>query len=194
MTQLGKEYYVHPTACVDEPVQIGKQSKIWHFCHVMSDSIIGDQCILGQNVFIAPKVTIGHRCKIQNNVSLYTGVQLEDDVFIGPSAVFTNVLQPRAFIEQKHNFAPTLIRKGATIGANATIVCGTTIGQYAMIGAGSVITKDVPDYALVYGSPSVWQAWVCQCGQKLQSNTEEYHCTSCHRQYQEIDGILKPTI
>ena len=146
-------YYKHETAVIDDGAEIGVGSKIWHFCHVSNGSKIGENCVLGQNVFVAPKVVLGNGVKVQNNVSLYEGVTCEDDVFLGPSMVFTNVINPRSFIERKSEFRPTLVKKGATIGANATIICGVTIGEYALIGAGAVVTKDVPAYALVVGNP-----------------------------------------
>lgn len=147
------EYSAHPSAVIDPGAKIGADTRIWHFSHLMPGAIVGDHCNIGQNVFIDNNVTVGHGCKIQNNVSLYNGVVLEDDVFIGPSVVFTNVINPRAFIERKTEFKATIIAKGASIGANVTIVCGVRIGEYALIGAGAVITKDVPDYALVVGNP-----------------------------------------
>lgn len=149
-----KEYFVHPSSYVDEDCSIGKGTKIWHFSHIMSGCTIGERCNIGQNVVISPGVKLGDGCKIQNNVSVYTGVECEDGVFLGPSCVFTNVINPRAFIERKSEYRRTLIKKGASIGANATIVCGHDIGKYAFVGAGSVVTKNVPDYALVYGTPA----------------------------------------
>ena len=150
----GGEYFIHESAFVDEDTQIGRGTKIWHFTHILRDSTIGEDCIIGQNVMIGPEVTIGNRCKVQNNVSLYKGVSLEDEVFCGPSCVFTNVYNPRTFIERKHEFRSTLVKKGATIGANATIICGVTIGSYALIGAGAVVSKDVPEHALIMGVPA----------------------------------------
>lgn len=147
-------FYKHETAVVDDGAEIGEGSRIWHFCHVSAGSRIGKGCVLGQNVFVAPKVVLGNGVKVQNNVSLYEGVNCEDDVFLGPSMVFTNVMNPRSFIERKTEFRQTLVKKGATIGANATIICGVTIGEYALIGAGAVVTKDVPAYALVVGNPA----------------------------------------
>ena len=147
-------YFRHETAVIDEPVEIGEGTKIWHFSHISTNAKIGNNVIIGQNVFVGKGVVIGNGCKIQNNVSVYEGVTLEDDVFIGPSVVFTNVKEPRANIEQKNNFLQTLVKKGATIGANATIICGNTIGQNSFIGAGSLITKNVNDYSLVYGAPA----------------------------------------
>jgi UDP-2-acetamido-3-amino-2,3-dideoxy-glucuronate N-acetyltransferase len=160
--------FIHPTALVDEGASIGAGSKIWHFCHIMPNAVIGERCILGQNVFIAGKVILGNGVKIQNNVSVYEGVICEDDVFLGPSCVFTNIINPRSFVERKSEFKPTLIKKGASIGANATIICGNTIGSFAMIGAGAVVTKDVPNYALVVGNPAKQKGWVSQLGNKLQ--------------------------
>ena len=159
--------FIHETALVDDGVEIGAGAKIWHFVHVLTGSKIGAGSNLGQNVMVGPHVTVGAGCKIQNNVSVYKGVTLEDDVFCGPSCVFTNVLTPRAFVERKDEFAPTLVRKGATIGANATIVCGNTIGAYAMIGAGAVVTKDVADHALVVGNPARRIGWVSRSGDRL---------------------------
>ncbi len=161
------DYFVHESSIVDANVAIGDGTKIWHFCHVLSHSKIGERCVLGQNVMAGPNVTIGNGCKIQNNVSLYDGVTLEDDVFCGPSCVFTNVLTPRAFVERKDEFLPTLVRTGASIGANATIVCGTTVGRYAMVGAGAVVTNDVLNYQLVVGSPARPIGWVSRAGDRL---------------------------
>ncbi|MCS7201940.1 MAG: N-acetyltransferase, partial [Dictyoglomus sp.] len=149
-----KKYFVHESSYVDEPVEIGEGTKIWHFCHILPYTTIGKNCVIGQNVMIGPRVKIGNNVKIQNNVSIYEGVELEDDVFCGPSCVFTNVINPRAFIERKSEFKKTIVKKGATIGANATIICGVTIGEYAFVGAGAVVTKDVPPYALVVGVPA----------------------------------------
>ncbi len=159
--------FIHPTAVVDEGVTIGEGSKVWHFCHLLSGTVVGRDCVFGQNVMVGPRVSVGDGCKVQNNVALYEGVTLEDEVFCGPSCVFTNVLTPRAFVERKDEFAPTLVRRGATIGANATIVCGTTIGRYAMVGAGAVVTRDVPDYALVVGAPVHRIGWVSRTGDRL---------------------------
>ena len=163
-----KEFFAHETAVLDEGCQIGNNTKIWHFTHVMSQAVVGENCVIGQNVMIANRVTLGNNVKVQNNVSVYEGVTCEDDVFLGPSMVFTNVINPRAFIERKSEFRPTLVRRGATIGANATIVCGHTIGRYALIGAGAVVTRDVPDYALVTGLPACQTGWVSECGCRLQ--------------------------
>ena len=178
-------FFTHSTAVVDEGCQIGADSKVWHFCHLMSGSVLGERCILGQNVMIAPGVRLGNGVKVQNNVSLYTGVVCEDDVFIGPSAVFTNVINPRSFLERKNEFRPTLVGKGASIGANATIICGVTLGAYCLVGAGAVVTKSVPAFALVMGNPARQAGWVSRCGHRLEFDAgglaicpetrEEYH-------------------
>jgi UDP-2-acetamido-3-amino-2,3-dideoxy-glucuronate N-acetyltransferase len=160
-------YAVHPSAYIDEPCTIGAGTQIWHFCHVMAGAQIGERCILGQNVHVASDVVIGHNVKLQNNVSVYTGVELEDDVFCGPSCVFTNVVNPRAQIGRRGQYTRTLVRRGATIGANATIVCGATIGRYAFIGAGAVVRGDVPDYALMLGVPAVQKGWMGRHGHRL---------------------------
>ncbi len=160
-------YYVHPTAILDKNVSVGEGTRIWHFVHVMSGAKIGRNSILGQNVFVGKNAVIGNGVKIQNNVSVYESVELEDEVFVGPSVVFTNVKYPRAFIEQKHNYLKTLVRKGATIGANATIVCGIELGEYCFIGAGSVVIRDVPAYALMVGNPARQIGWVSKAGRPL---------------------------
>ena len=160
-------YFIHETAIVDEGAQIGKETKIWHFAHVMNTAIIGEKCVIGQNVFIGNKVKLGNQVKIQNNVSLYEGVECEDDVFLGPSCVFTNITNPRAFIERKEQFKKTLVEKGASIGANATIICGNSIGEYAMIGAGSVVTKPVKAFSLVVGNPAKHLYWISVHGHRL---------------------------
>lgn len=166
-TDSEKNYFVHETAVVEDNVTIGKDTRIWCFSHILGNTVIGERCILGQNCFIGSNVKIGNGVKIQNNISVYDGVEIEDDVFLGPSMVFTNVINPRAFIERKHEFKKTLLKKGCSIGANATVVCGVTIGNYSFIGAGSVITKDVPDFALVYGVPARLHGWVGVSGNKL---------------------------
>jgi UDP-2-acetamido-3-amino-2,3-dideoxy-glucuronate N-acetyltransferase len=166
---MAHDRFVHPTACIDEPCEIGNGTKIWHFTHVMSAARIGESCTLGQNVFVANGVRIGNGVRIQNNVSLYSGVELEDYVFCGPSCVFTNVLNPRAEVSRKHEYQVTRVRRGATIGANATITCGVTIGRYAFIGAGAVITSDVPDYALMLGVPAQQSGWMSRHGQRLRA-------------------------
>ena len=179
-------YFVHKSSYVDEGCSIGEGTKIWHFSHIMSGAIIGKKCSIGQNVNIGGKAVVGNGVKIQNNVSVYDNVVIEDDVFCGPSCVFTNVFNPRAFIERKHEYRDTLIRKGATIGANATIVCGVTLGRYCFIGAGSVVTRDVPDYALVYGSPAKQHGWVCECGVKL---GDDLTCSECNTIYLSLIHI-----
>jgi UDP-2-acetamido-3-amino-2,3-dideoxy-glucuronate N-acetyltransferase len=170
-------YFAHPTAVIDEGAQIGAGTRIWHFCHLSSRCVLGEDCVLGQNVFVANGVVLGNRVKVQNNVSLYTGVQCEDEVFLGPSMVFTNVINPRSFVERKDEFRPTLVRQGASVGANATIVCGVTLGRYCMIGAGAVVTKDVPDYALVAGVPARQIGWVSRLGHRL--SFDEHNTARC---------------
>jgi UDP-2-acetamido-3-amino-2,3-dideoxy-glucuronate N-acetyltransferase len=165
---MQRDFFVHESSYVDEGAIIGNGTKIWHFCHVMGKAIVGERCNIGQNVFIDNNVTVGNGVKIQNNVSLYNGVIVEDDVFLGPSIVLTNVINPRSFIERKTEFKPTLIRKGATIGANATIICGVEIGEYALIGAGAVINKDVPAYALIVGNPGRQIGWISRYGTRLE--------------------------
>lgn len=183
-------YYIHPTAAVDRDADVGKGTKIWHFSHVMGGARIGDGCILGQNVFVGRNVRIGKGVKVQNNVSIYEGVELEDHVFCGPSAVFTNVINPRSEIERKEEFKKTLVKRGASLGANCTILCGTTIGQYALVGAGSVVTKDVPDFALAVGVPSRIVGWVCRCGRKLRFETAQANCSSCQTTYRKVGGQI----
>lgn len=184
-------YFVHESAYVDEDVQIGSGTKIWHFSHVLKGSKIGHDCIIGQNIAIGPDVIIGDRCKIQNNVSLYKGVIIEDEVFCGPSCVFTNVYNPRAFIERKKEYRQTLVKRGATIGANATIVCGITIGKYAMVGAGAVVKTDVPDYAVVVGVPAKQIAWTCKCGTTLKFNNGHASCSYCGSEYALSENIIE---
>ena len=176
-------FFIHPTSILEEPSNIGDGTKIWHFSHIMPDVTIGKNCVIGQNVFIGKGVKIGNNVKLENNVSVFEGVTLQDDVFCGPSSVFTNVINPRSHVSRKHEFKPTLVKKGTTIGANATIVCGNTMGKYAFIGAGAVVTKDVPDYALVYGNPGRIQGWVCQCGVKLQEEGKKAKCPECSKVY-----------
>ena len=185
-----KNFFVHQSSFIDEHVQIGEGTKIWHFSHVLKNAKIGRKCIIGQNVCIESDVTIGDRCKIQNNVSVYKGVTLEDEVFCGPSCVFTNVYNPRAFIERKHEFRPTLVKHGATIGANATIVCGATIGRYALIGAGAVVKDDVPDYGIVAGVPAKQVGWTCRCGTTLRFSDNHAQCTYCGNEYTLNDHAL----
>ena len=185
-----KPYFVHQSSFVDEPSQIGAGTKIWHFSHVMKDSVIGRDCNLGQNVVVSPGVAIGDGCKIQNNVSLYTGVVLEDHVFCGPSMVFTNVVNPRSEVVRKDEYKRTLVRRGASLGANSTIVCGVTIGEYAFVGAGTVVTRDVADYALVVGNPARQTGWMCACGIKLQVTGDHARCAACAREYRMHGGSL----
>ena len=165
-----KNYFVHESSYVDEPCQIGKGTKIWHFSHVMKNSIIGENCNIGQNVVVSPDVQLGNNVKVQNNVSVYTGVVCEDDVFLGPSMVFTNVINPRSGVIRKDEYMQTIVKKGASIGANTTMVCGNNIGKYAFVGAGAVVTKEVPDYALVVGNPSRQIGWMSEYGIKLNFN------------------------
>lgn len=180
--------YIHDSSFVDDHASIGEGTKIWHFCHIQCGAVIGENCSLGQNVNVSNNVRVGNGCKIQNNVSLYEGVQLEEHVFCGPSCVFTNDLTPRAqYPKGRANYKPTLVRTGASIGANATIVCGHTIGQWAMVGAGAVVTCDVPDYALMLGVPARQHGWVCRCGAVL---NEMLVCPSCGRTYEEAENGL----
>ena len=180
--------YVHESSWVDDRVKIGDGSKIWHFVHILSDTTIGKNCVLGQNVMAGPNVAIGDGCKIQNNVALYKGVTLEQDVFCGPSSVFTNVLTPRAHIERKDEFGATLVKRGATIGANATIVCGNTLGAYCMIAAGAVVTRDVGDFELVAGIPAKHIGWVSRSGDRLDSSLI---CPRTGERYVETDNVLR---
>jgi UDP-2-acetamido-3-amino-2,3-dideoxy-glucuronate N-acetyltransferase len=188
----GRGYFVHESSFVDEPSQIGEGTRIWHFSHVMKDSVIGKGCNIGQNVLVASGVRMGDGCKIQNNVSLYTGVVLEDHVFCGPSMVFTNVVNPRSEVVRKSEYKTTLVKRGATIGANATILCGTTIGAYAFVAAGAVVTRDVEDFALVMGSPARARGWMCRCGIKLPVSGPAARCQSCGAAYLHRDGRLSP--
>jgi UDP-2-acetamido-3-amino-2,3-dideoxy-glucuronate N-acetyltransferase len=191
---LGKEaaaslpYYVHPTACVDSGAEIGEGTRIWHFSHIMAEAKIGSNCVLGQNTFIGRRVCLGDGVKIQNNVSIYEGVELEDQVFCGPSMVFTNVINPRSEIERKQEFRNTLVRRGATLGANCTIVCGVTIGEYAFIGAGAVVVKDVPAFALVVGNPAKIIGWMCMCGTRIDFHGEDGSgsCRVCQQTYHKV--------
>ncbi|MFL5501065.1 MAG: DapH/DapD/GlmU-related protein [Gemmatimonadaceae bacterium] len=181
--------FIHESAYVDDGAQIGSDTKVWHFCHVLGGAIIGERCSLGQNVVVMNGVRIANNVKIQNNVSVYEGVELEDDVFCGPSMVFTNVVNPRSHVSRKNEYRRTLVKKGATIGANATIVCGVTLDEYAFIGAGSVVTKDVSSYALMVGVPARRVGWMCQCGERLPDRDPE-SCKVCGTRYKEKEGKL----
>ena len=185
------DIFVHESSYVDSPCEIGDGTKIWHFSHVMKNCRIGVGCNIGQNVVISPDVVIGNNVKIQNNVSIYTGCILEDDVFCGPSCVFTNVMNPRSHISRKSEYRKTVVRQGASIGANATIVCGSTLGQYAFIGAGAVVTSDVPDFALMVGVPARRVGWMCQCGLRLELKGGVASCPACGATYEEKDGRLR---
>jgi len=193
---MSQDYFAHPTACIDEGAKIGKGTKIWHFSHIMPDAVLGERCNIGQNVLVSPGCRVGNNVKIQNNVSVYTGVILEDDVFCGPSMVFTNVINPRSHIERKAEYKTTLVKQGATIGANATIVCGCTLGRYSFVGAGAVVTRDVPDYGLVIGNPARLVGHVCYCGERLAFEAREAQgnraeCRACGRQYvKNEEGIV----
>ncbi len=182
-------FFVHESSFADDGCVIGEGTRIWHFSHVMKGAVIGQGCSLGQNVNVGSRAVVGNNCKIQNNVSIYDDVVLEDDVFCGPSMVFTNVINPRSFVERKDEYRRTLVRRGATIGANATIVCGNTVGAYSMVGAGSVVTRDVPDYALVFGSPARQRGWVCRCGVNLEFSDGAAECLSCGKHYSLGDGV-----
>ena len=183
----GGTYHVHKSSYVDAGASVGAGTKIWHFSHVMGGARIGSKCSLGQNVNVGGHAVLGNGVKVQNNVSIYDDVVIEDDVFCGPSCVFTNVINPRAFVERKHEYRKTLVKKGAAIGANATIVCGVTLGEYSFVGAGSVVTKDVPAHAMVYGSPARQRGWVCACGVKLDDSLV---CPACRTTYALNDGIM----
>lgn len=187
-----KNYFVHESSYIDDPCEIGQGTKIWHFSHIMANAKIGENCNIGQNVVVSSSVVLGNGVKIQNNVSVYTGVICEDDVFLGPSCVFTNVINPRSFIIRKDEYRTTLIKKGASIGANATIICGNTIGRYALIGAGAVISKNVPDYALMVGNPAKIVGYVCKCGQRLVFNAAgESQCTACAERYIKENEVVR---
>ena len=196
--------FIHESSYVDDGAVIGDGTKIWHFCHVMPGAVIGERCSLGQNVVIMPGTRIGTNVKIQNNVSIYEGVELEDDVFCGPSMVFTNVVNPRSAVSRKHEYKRTLVRRGASIGANATIVCGVTLGEYAFIGAGAVVTRDVKAFALVTGVPARQVGWMCVCGERLRGgvnggrtgaaserDASRVECGACHRIYESSNDELR---
>ena len=186
-------YQAHESSYIDDGCRIGEGTRIWHFCHIMHGAVIGARCNIGQNVVISPDVVLGDNVKVQNNVSIYTGVVLEDDVFCGPSMVFTNVVNPRSHVVRKHEFKRTLVKRGASLGANCTVVCGYTIGRYAFIGAGAVVTKDVPDHALVLGNPGRVAGWLCECGIKLSAGAApplSARCGSCGAGYTTVDGRL----
>ncbi|MFN8667165.1 MAG: acyltransferase [Gemmatimonadaceae bacterium] len=198
--------FIHESAYVDEGAVVGDDTRIWHFCHVNSGAVIGERCSLGQNVVVMPRTTIGNNVKIQNNVSIYEGVELEDDVFCGPSMVFTNVINPRSHVSRKHEYRTTLVKRGASIGANATIVCGVTLGEYAFVGAGAVVNRDVKAYALVVGVPARQVGWVCACGVTLPRQEKRdgrretgdgsgaacLVCEACGASYRLVDGDLSP--
>src|SRR5213593_1802402 len=171
----GRAFWAHESTCVDDPAAIGEGTRVWHFSHIAKGAMVGPRCSIGQNVYIAPGAVVGAGVKIQNNVSVYDGVTLEDSVFCGPSVVFTNVINPRSDISRKHEYRPTLVRHGATLGANATILCGLTIGRFAFVGAGAVVTHDVPDFALMTGNPGRQQGWMCRCGMKLKTTVRTGH-------------------
>ncbi|HXE57679.1 MAG TPA: acyltransferase [Gemmatimonadales bacterium] len=185
------DYFVHESSYVDAGAVVGAGTRIWHFCHVMPGAVIGERCNLGQNVVVMPGTRIGNNVKIQNNVSIYEGVTLEDDVFCGPSCVFTNVLNPRSHISRKHEYQPTLVRRGATIGANATVLCGVTLGEYCFIGAGAVVTSDVPAFGLMVGVPARRVGWMCRCGVRLQLRDGTATCPACGTGYREEAGRLR---
>ena len=187
---MSDDYFVHPSSIVDDGAIVGKGTKIWFFCHVQSGSRIGERCIFGQNVNVDRDVTLGNGVKVQNNVSIYKGVTVEDDVFLGPSCVFTNVLNPRAHVERKAEFRPTRVGRGATVGANATVVCGHDLGDYCMVGAGAVVTKDVPAFALVVGVPARRLGWVCRCGEQLSFEGGAATCAACADEYRLADGSV----
>jgi UDP-2-acetamido-3-amino-2,3-dideoxy-glucuronate N-acetyltransferase len=183
-----RDHYVHDTAVVEEGAKVGSGTKVWHFAHIMPGAEIGERCSLGQNVVVMPGSKLGNNVKVQNNVSIYEKVICEDDVFLGPSMVFTNVVNPRSHVSRKNEYEPTVVRRGATIGANATIVCGYEIGEYAFVGSGAVVTKDIPSYALVYGNPARHEGWMCQCGMKLPMKVDESSetatCATCGSLYE----------
>jgi UDP-2-acetamido-3-amino-2,3-dideoxy-glucuronate N-acetyltransferase len=185
------DYFVHESSYVDDGAVIGPGTKIWHFSHVMPGAVIGEQCNLGQNVVVMSGARLGNNVKVQNNVSIYEGVALEDDVFCGPSCVFTNVVNPRSHVSRKAEYQKTLVRRGASIGANATILCGITLGEYSFIGAGAVVRSDVPAFALMVGVPARRVGWMCQCGVRLHPRDSQATCTACGATFKESDGLLR---
>ena len=185
-------YFAHPTAVIDQPCEIGDDTKIWHFSHVMEGCRIGPRCVLGQNVLVAPRVVLGSGDHVQNNVSLYTGVICEDDVFLGPSCVFTNVVNPRSFVQRKDEFGPTVVRRGASVGANSTILCGNTIGRYALVGAGAVVTRPVEAFSVVAGNPARPAGHICRCGELFDFSGNLHTCPACGSAYLQIDGKALP--
>ena len=199
MNEDGCSYFAHESSWIDDGAVIGTGTKIWHFSHIMPDSVIGAGCNIGQNVVVSPQCRIGDNVKIQNNVSIYTGVFIEDDVFCGPSMVFTNVINPRSHVNRKAEYKDTLVKKGASIGANATIICGHTLGKYCFIGAGSVVTRDVPDYGLIVGNPGRLSGFVCHCGEKLDLNPDENalnacECTVCQRSFKQQGFVVTEVV
>ena len=191
MSKVKKDFFIHNSSYLDLPCKIGADTNIWHFSHIMKNCDIGKNCNIGQNVFISSNVIIGNNVKVQNNVSIYSGVECEDDVFLGPSMVFTNVINPRSHINRRNNYMKTLVMKGATIGANATIICGNNIGKFSFIGAGSVVTKDVPDYALMVGNPARQIGWMSEYGNKLIFQNDKYSiCSVSKKKYKLIDNKL----
>ncbi len=185
------DYFAHETAVIDEGATIGKGTKIWHFSHIMGGAEIGENCVIGQNCFVAKGAVLGNVVKLENNVSVYTFVTLEDGVFVGPSAVFTNDINPRSFYPKGGKWIPSLVKKGASIGANATIRCGITIGRWTLVGAGAVVTKDIPDYAVVVGVPARQIGWVCECGERISFENKDTVCSKCKRKYTLENGLCK---
>src|SRR3954447_4765554 len=185
------DFFAHESSYIDDGAVIGKGTKIWHFCHVMTGAVIGERCNLGQNVVVMPGTRLGNNVKVQNNVSIYEGVVLEDDVFCGPSCVFTNVVNPRSHVSRKAEYQPTLVRRGSSIGANATIICGTTLGEYSFVGAGAVVRSDVPAFAVMVGVPARRVGWICQCGVRLQLRDKGAACSACNATYVKSEEILR---